>query len=391
LNSVVIVEAARTPFGRFCGKLRELSAVELGAAAASAVMARAGVQPGEVDETLFGTAILAASTSVAARQINFKVGIPATTPSLTLDRACCSSMTALGLALAKIRAGEASIVLAGGIESCSQTPFLLKGTRLGRKLGDFTVEDPMQVRNPITGLALTLVTGRKALEHGVSRQEQDEWACASHEKYFAAFDRGVYAQEILPVDVPGGALEMDESPRRDTSLEKLRSLPTAYGSPTVTAGNAPGLNDGGSALLVMSAEEARRRGLSPLAEVVSYAQASADLESSVSMPGHAMLKALKRADIALDELKRIEINEAFAAMPLVSTKVAADGDAARAARLRAITNVNGGAVAIGHPPGASGARIVMAAARELRRLGAGYAAASICGGYGQADAVILKV
>lgn len=392
MNSVVIVEAARTPFGRFCGKLRDFSAVDLGALAARAVMARAGVQPGEIDETLFGTAILAASTSVAARQINFKVGIPASTPSLTLDRACCSSMTALGLALAKIRTGDASIVLAGGIESCSQTPFLLKGTRSGRKLGDFTVEDPMQVRNPITGLALTLVTGRKALEHGVSRQEQDEWACASHEKYFAAFDRGFYAEEILPLDVPrDGALKMDESPRRDTSLEKLRSLPTAYGSPTVTAGNAPGLNDGGSALLVMSAEEARRRGIEPLAEVVAYAQASGDLESSVYMPGHTMLKALKKADIALEELKRIEINEAFAAMPLVSTKVAADGDAVKTARLRAITNVNGGAVAIGHPPGASGARIVMAAVRELRRLGGGYGAASICGGYGQADTVILKV
>jgi acetyl-CoA C-acetyltransferase len=391
-NKVVIVEAARTPFGRFCGKLRDFSAVDLGAAAASAVMARASVQPGEVDETLFGTAILAASTSVAARQINFKVGIPATTPSLTLDRACCSSMTALGLAVAKIRAGDADIVLAGGIESCSQTPFLLKGTRSGRKLGDFTVEDPMQVRNPITGLALTLVTGRKALEHGVSRQEQDDWACASHAKYFAAYDRGFYSEEILPLDVArGDALKMDESPRRDTSIEKLRSLPTAYGSPTVTAGNAPGLNDGGSALLVMSGEEARRRGLKPLAEVVAYAQASGDLESSVYMPGQAMLKALKRADLALDELKRLEINEAFAAMPLVSTKVVADGDAAKTARLRAITNVNGGAVAIGHPPGASGARIVMAAVRELRRLGAGYGAASICGGYGQADAVILKV
>ncbi|TAK82358.1 MAG: thiolase family protein [Betaproteobacteria bacterium] len=393
MNSVaVIAEAARTPFGRFCGKLRHFSAVDLGALAASAVMTRAGVQPGDIDETLFGTAILAASTSVAARQINFKVGIPASTPSLTLDRACCSSMTALGLALAKIRAGDASIVIAGGIESCSQMPFLLKGTRSGRKLGDFTVEDPMQVRNPITGLALTLVTGRKALEHGVSREEQDEWACASHQRYFAAFDRGVYAGEILAIDVPReGELKMDESPRRDTSLEKLRSLPTAYGSPTVTAGNAPGLNDGGSALLVMSSEEARRRGVRPLVEVVAYAQASGDLESSVYMPGHAMLKALKKADIALEELKRIEINEAFAAMPLVSTQVAAGGDAAKTARLRAITNVNGGAVAIGHPPGASGARIVMALARELRRLGGGYGAASICGGYGQSDAVILKV
>ena len=392
MNHAVVVEAARTPFGRFGGKLKGFSAVELGALAAKAALARSGVSPADIDETLFGTAILAASTSVAARQINFKVGIPAGTPSLTLDRACCSSMTAIGLAAAKIRAGDARIVLAGGIESCSQTPFLLKGTRWGRKLGDFTVEDPMQVRNPITGLALTLVTGRKALEHGVSREEQDEWACASHEKYFAAFDKGAYAQELVPVEPErGAALAVDESPRRDASLEKLRALPTVYGSPTVTAGNAPGLNDGGSAVLMMSAEEARRRGIEPLGQIVGYAQVCGDLESSAFMPGQAMLKALQKADIGLGELKRIEINEAFAAMPLVSTKVVADGDARKLARLRTITNVNGGAVAIGHPPGASGARIVMAALRELRRLGGGYGAAAICGGYGQSDAVILKV
>ncbi len=392
MSGVVVVEAVRTPFGRFGGKLKGFSAVELGALAAKAAMARSGVQPADIDETIFGTAILAASTSVAARQINFKVGIPTGTPSLTLDRACCSSMTAIGLAAAKIRAGDAKIVLAGGIESCSQTPFLLKGTRWGRKLGDFTVEDPMQVRNPITGLALTLVTGRKALEHEVSREEQDEWACASHEKYFAAFDKGCYADEILPVELErGAALAVDESPRRDTSLEKLRALPTVYGSPTVTAGNAPGLNDGGSAVLIMSTEEARRRGIAPLGEIVGYAQTCGDLESSAYMPGQAMLKALHKAGVGLAEMKRIEINEAFAAMPLVSTKVVADGDAHKLARLRTITNVNGGAVAIGHPPGASGARIVMAALRELRRLGGGYGAAAICGGYGQSDAVILKV
>jgi acetyl-CoA C-acetyltransferase len=391
MNDVVIVDAIRTPFGRFGGVLRERSAVELGAIAAKAVLERGGIRPEELSETIFGCGILDASTAVPARQINFKVGIPDTTPSLTVDRACCSSMTAIGLASMKIRFGEASVVLAGGIESCSQTPFLMRGMRWGRKLGDFSVEDPMQVRNPITGLALTVVTGRKALEHGVSREAQDEWSYYSHRKYFAAYDAGVYAQEILPFENKDrDVIAVDEGPRRDTSFEKLAALPTVYGSPSVTAGNAPGLNDGASALILMSGAEAARRGLTPLAEVLAYAQLSGDLESSVYMPGHAILAAAKKAGIGLRDLKCIEINEAFAAMPLVSTKIMASGDAKELARLRSITNVNGGSVAIGHPPGASGARVAMAAARELRRRGGGYAAAGICGGFGQADALILK-
>jgi acetyl-CoA C-acetyltransferase len=390
-QQVVIVEAARTPFGKFGGRLREFSAVELGALAAKRLLARAGIGPEELSETIFGCGIIDASTAVPARQINFKVGIPGTTPSLTVDRACCSSMTAIGLSALKIRVGEASVILAGGIESCSQTPFLMRGGRWGRKLGDFSVEDPMQVRNPITGLALTAVTGRKALEHGVSREEQDEWSYHSHCRYFAAYEGGVYEREILPLEIEGhGVLAVDEGPRRDTSLEKLAALPTAYGSPTVTAGNAPGLNDGASAVILMSGQEAARRGLTPLAEVVAYAQLAGDLESSVYMPGHAIRAAADKAGIRLQDLKCIEINEAFAAMALVSTKIMADGDAKELARLRSMTNVNGGSVAIGHPPGASGARVAMAAARELRRRGGGYAAAGICGGFGQADAVILK-
>jgi len=391
-HNVVIIDAVRTPFGKFGGRLREHSAVELGALAAKALLARAGIRPEELSETIFGCGIIDASTAVPARQINFKVGIPATTPSLTVDRACCSSMTAIGLASMKLRFGEASVVLAGGIESCSQTPFLMRGTRWGRKLGDFSVEDPMHVRNPITGLALTVVTGEKALEYGVPREVQDEWSYQSHRKYFAAYAAGVYEREILPLEVQGhGVVAVDEGPRRDTSLEKLAALPTAYGSPTVTAGNAPGLNDGASAVILMSREEAARRGLTPLAEVVAYAQLSGDLESSVYMPGHAIVAAAKKAGIGVRDLKCIEINEAFAAMPLVSTKIMAGDDAAELARLRSMTNVNGGSVAIGHPPGASGARVVMAAARELRRRGGGYAAAGICGGFGQADAVILKI
>lgn len=395
MTNVSIVEALRTPFGRLGGKLRQFPAVDLGARVARAALGRIELAPEDIDETVFGAALLVASTAVAARQVNFKAGIPAEVPSLTIDRACCSSMTAIGLATAKIRLGEAGTVLAGGFDSSSQTPFLMREARWGRRLGDFKIEDPLQMRNPINQKAIALVTGEMAVKWGVSRQEQDEWAWASHRKYFDAYDRGVYHDEILPVDFPDEAgqpaLNIDESPRRDVSLERMAKLSTVYGSPTITAGNAPGLNDGASVVVLMATDGARRRGLEGLGEVVSYAQRSGDLESSVYMPGEAILEALKKAGLAVGDLKRIEINEAFAAMPLVSTKRMAGDDVQMIAKLRAITNVNGGSVALGHPPGASGARVVMSLVRELRRLGGGYGAAAICGGFGQADAVIVRV
>ncbi|MCC5859683.1 MAG: thiolase family protein [Ectothiorhodospiraceae bacterium] len=392
MNRVVIVEALRTPFGKFGGGLAKYSAVDLGGIVAQAALQRATVPPEDVDETFFGSALLVAATSVAARQINFKAGIPASTPSLTIDRACCSSMTCIGLAALKIRAGEVGVALAGGIESASQTPFLMKGIRWGHRRGDFTVEDPMQIRNPINGAPVARVTGEAALKFGVTREEQDEWALRSHQAYFKAYDSGVYDEELVHLDgADQEALRLDEPPRRNVSIDKLNSLETVYGSPTVTPGNAPGLNDGAAVALLMADEEAKRRDKQPLGEIVSHAQVSGELDSSVYMPGLAILTALKKAGLSTDDLTCIEINEAFAAMPLVSTKYMADGDAQRLDRLRSITNVNGGAVAIGHPTGASGARVVMALVRELRRQGGGYGAAAICGGYGQADAVVVRV
>ncbi|KAB2912767.1 MAG: thiolase family protein [Hyphomicrobiaceae bacterium] len=391
MSGIAIVEARRTPFGKFGGKLSELSAVELGGIAARAVLDKAGVEPDTVEETIFGTAILSASTMVAARQINLMIGLPEHTPSLTIDRACCSSMTCVGLAMMKIQAGLANTVLAGGIESSSRTPFMMKGVRWGRRLGDFTVEDPMQFRNPITNKPLTVVTGEMAMKQGVGREEQDEWAYRSHMKYFEAYDRGVYRDEIVPVEADDDTLDIDESPRRNISLEKMKSLPTVHSGPTVTSGNAPGLNDGASAVLLMAGQEAKRRGVAVMAEILAYSQLAGSLESSVYMPGHAIADALRKANLTLDHVKRIEINEAFAAMPLVSLSALAEGDAAKAEKLKAITNVNGGAVAIGHPPGASGTRVLMALVRELQRTGGGYGAAAICGGFGQADAVVVKV
>lgn len=393
MTSVAIVEARRTPFGKFGGGLSHLSAVELGGLVARKALEKCNVAPDAVDETIFGSAILSASTMVAARQINFKVGIPESTPSLTVDRACCSSMTCVGLGVLKIGAGMARTILTGGVESSSRTPFMLKDIRWGRRLGDFKVEDPMQFRNPITNRPLTVVTGEMAVKHGVGREQQDDWAYQSHARYFDAYDKGVFADEIVPVAMESeeGELAIDETPRRNISLEKMRQLPTVHSGPTVTSGNAPGLNDGASSVLLMSTAEATARKVGVMAEICAYSQLAGSLESSVYMPGQAIADALRKANLTLDHLKRLEINEAFAAMPPVSLKMLAEGDVSKARKLAEITNVNGGAVAIGHPPGASGARILMSLVRELRRIGGGYGAAAICGGFGQADCVIVKV
>jgi acetyl-CoA C-acetyltransferase len=258
------------------------------------------------------------------------------------------------------------------------------------------LEEPLFLRNPIVDIPLAVGVGEVSLQHGVSREEQDLWALGSHQKYFKAFDAGKFMEEIGPVEIPqkkGGTevMSCDESPRNDTSIEKLGQLMPVYGGKTVTAGNAPGLNDGATALLLMSRETQEKMGYRPLATIVSYANVAGDPLASPYMPAHSIARALKKAGMGLKDMKRIEINEAFAAVPLVSTKVMADGDTVLMEKLRSITNVNGGAVAIGHPTGASGVRLMMTLAYELRRLGGGLGAAAICGGYGQSDALIIKV
>jgi acetyl-CoA C-acetyltransferase len=232
----------------------------------------------------------------------------------------------------------------------------------------------------------------------VSREDQDQWALGSHQKYFSAFSAGKFTDEILTIEIPSPKgkgpvtiVQQDESPRADTSIEKLSQLKTVYGSPTVTPGNAPGLSDGASAVILMSAKKQKETGFEVLGEILSYAQAAGEPDESVFMPANSIRQALQKAGLLIKDLKRIEINEAFAAMPLVSTKVLSDGDPKLLVHLRSITNVNGGAVAIGHPTGASGARLLMTLIYELRRLGGGIGAAAICGGFGQSDAVIVKV
>ena len=397
MKEVVIVSAARTPFGKFGGQLRYCSAVDLGTMAVRTVMKKIDFDPKEVDELVMGVAVLAGTASVASRQILFTAGLPPDTPSLTIDRACCSSTTSVAIAMRNILLGETGVAIAGGMEAMSQTPLVARGIRWdGVRLGGLMLEEPLFLRNPIVDIPLAVGVGEVSLQHGVSREEQDLWALGSHQKYFKAFDAGKFKEEISPVEIPQKKgdpeiMSCDESPRNDTSIEKLGQLTPVYGGKTVTAGNAPGLNDGAAALLLMSRETQVKMGYKPLATIVSYANVAGDPLASPYMPAYSIAEALKKAEMSLKDMKRMEINEAFAAVPLVSTKVMGNGDAILTERLRSITNVNGGAVAIGHPTGASGVRLIMSLLYELRRLGGGLGAAAICGGYGQSDALIIRV
>ncbi len=396
MREVTVVSSVRTPFGKFGGLLKNFSAIDLGTEAVKSAIRKIHLDPTVVDEVYMGVAVLAGTASVAARQILISSGLPANTPSLTIDRACCSSMSCVGLALRNIRDGEIDTAIAGGMEAMSQTPLIARGIRWGVRLGGVMLEEPLFLRNPILNIPLAVGAAEVALQYGVDREEQDRWALRSHRNYCAAFAAGNFLEEIAPVEIPsaggpGIIMDRDESPRPDTSLDKLQALPTVYGSKTVTAGNAPGLNDGASALILMSREKQKDLSLKPAATLLTYVNMAGDPLASPYLPALAIRKALEKTGRKLTDLKRMEINEAFAATPLVSTKVLSDGDPKRMEHLRSITNVNGGAVAIGHPTGASGGRIIMTLIQELRRLGGGLGAAAICGGYGQSDAVIVQV
>lgn len=396
MKEVFIVSAARTPFGKFGGLLKDFSAIDLATKAVSASMKRINLNPSLVDELYMGVAVLAGVASVAARQILFTCGLPPHTPSLTIDRACCSSTTCIGLGLRNIRAGHIQTAIVGGMEAMSQTPLIARGVRWGIRLGGLMLEDPLFLRNPILNIPLAVGAAEVALQYGVGREEQDQWALRSHQRYFSAWEAGKIKDEIEPLEIQiekgkTGLLYRDESPRADTNIEKLRALPTVYGSKTITAGNAPGLSDGASALVLMSKEKYKELKLEPLAKILTYVNIAGDPLSSPYLPAYAIKKALQMIGRKVSDLKLIEINEAFAATALVSTKVLSTENNMKLHELRDITNVNGGAVAIGHPTGATGGRIVMTLVNELRRQGGGLGAAAICGGYGQSDAIILEV
>ncbi len=379
----MIVAAVRTPFGRLGGGLKDYQATELGAHAIRAGLERAGLEPGEVGYVIMGQVLQGGAGQAPARQAAIGAGLPIEVPADAVNKVCASSIRAVEIADSMIRAGDVELVVTGGMESMSNAPYVLKQARFGYRLGDGTLIDLM------THDGLTSSFDRRhmveqasfvARELGISREEQDRWALRSHERATAAIDAGRFADEIAPV----GDVAVDESPRRDTSLEKLASLKPVFDPEgTTTAGNAPGVNDGASCVVVCSEEFARRRGLEPLATIVAQGYVADEFAYLARTPAKAGAIALERAGRSIGDVKRVELNEAFASVALNSTRLlGADEE---------IVNVNGGAVALGHPIGASGGRILATMVHELRREGGGLGLAAICSGGGQGDALLIEV
>jgi acetyl-CoA C-acetyltransferase len=390
-RQAMILGGARTPFGKLGGALAACSAVDLGTVAARAALKRAGVSPDAIESTIFGQVLQGGAGQNPARQVAMKAGIGVEKPAETINRVCGSGMRALTLAETLIRAGDYDVILAGGMESMSNAPFLLRQARGGYRMGHGVLEDMMigdGLQCAVADVHMGIHGGNVAAEEGVSREEQDAFALRSHQRAVAAQDGGLFEREIVPVDVPakGGATEVtaDEAPRRDTSAEALARLRPAFDPEgSVTAGNAPGVNDGAAALVVASEGWARDRELSPRARILAHAEAAWDVPYLAYTPAMAAEKALARAGMKVSDVDLWEINEAFASVPLISARrLGIDLDR---------VNVNGGAIALGHPIGASGARIVLTLIEELRRRGGGVGVAAICSGGGGGDAVVLEV
>jgi acetyl-CoA C-acetyltransferase len=375
--------------------MRDLSLSELGRSVVHAALVRSGVTGDDVDELAFGVNFPGSDRSVA-RQLALKAGIPDDRPAYTVDRACCSSLAAITLAARSLRLGEADVVVAGGAENLSNVPFFLENVRWGHRLGDITLTDKLLISCPHTHVPRAVQASDEAIQHGIGRDEQDRWAVRSHERALLAEQNGYFDAERIAIEVTderGGlqTIDRDEAPRPDTTFERLSRLPTVYGSQTVTAGNAPGLSTGASAVVLTTTGVAEARGLSPLASLLSSVQVCGPPAGIASIPAVAAAEALRSAGMQLDDIDLLEINEAFAAVPLVTTLILADGDLTKAERLRERTNVNGGAIALGHPTGATAARLIITAAHELRRRGGGHALVAICGGVGEAAGAVIRV
>jgi acetyl-CoA C-acetyltransferase len=379
----VIVSAVRTPFGRLGGGLRDYEATELGSLVIRNALDRVGLENDEVEYVIMGQVLQGGAGQAPARQAAIGAGLPIEVPADTINKVCASSIRAVQMADQMIRAGDHDVIVAGGMESMTNAPYILKKARFGYRLGDGTLIDLM------THDGLTSTFDKRHMveqasfvsrELGISREAQDEWALRSHQRAVKAIDEGRFADEIVPV----GELDTDEGPRRDTSIEKLASLKPVFDPEgTTTAGNAPGVNDGAGALVVTSEEFAKRRGLEPLATIVSQAYVADDFAYLARTPANSGKKALEKAGKRIDDVERVELNEAFSSVVLNSAKML-EVDPER-------VNVNGGAVALGHPIGASGARILSTMIHELRRNGGGLGLAAICSGGGQGDALLIEV
>ena len=400
-NDVVIVSAVRTPFGRYGGSLRDIDYYELGSIPMREVLQRVNTSPDTVDEVFWGVGDTSACkdpyTPVAARQSLIRAGLPHETPSISFDMACVSAMHAVKLAAMTMKAGEIESAIAGGATSFGQSPLVVRGLRFnGFRIGDVKMEDPLLALGYKDFNPVSVDSDDVAHEYGIDRQEQDEWALRSHVNYGNAWNAGKFKDEIMPLTIPQPkgepkVLDIDEQYRADSSLERLANLKAVYNTRAITAGNAPGLNDGATAILLMTRQKAEELGLEVLGTVVAQVSIAINASRMPEGPGYAMQKVLKKADLSLDDMAVMEINEAFACVPLVSTKLLAGDDNKKLKEIRGRMNINGSAIAIGHPNTASGARLIMNLMYELKRRGGGYALGAICGGLAQADATIIKV
>ena len=390
MGEVVLVAAARTPFGKLGGGLSSLAAPDLGALVIREVLERTGVPGGDVDQVIMGTVITAGMGQIPARQAALKAGLPTSVPALSVNKVCASSLKAVNLGALLIRSGEAAVVVAGGMESMSQAPYLVPQGRFGYRLGDGRLVDSMVqdgLVDPANGCHMAIEGSNVAREFEVSRERQDEYAFRSQQRYAQALQAGRFREELVPVAVPskkGSVLvSVDEQPRPQTTLEGLARLAPVYlEDGTITAGNAPGVNDGAAAVLLMSGDEARRRQLPVLAEWLAYGESAADTPYLATVPASAIQAALRKVSLKVADMDLFEVNEAFAAVACTAMdQLGVDEER---------VNVDGGAVAVGHPIGASGARILMHLAYELRRRGGRYGAAGICSGMAQGEATLIR-
>ena len=379
----VIVSAVRTPFGKLGGALKDYEAPALGALAIRGALDRVDVRDDEVEYVIMGQVLQGGAGQAPARQAAAGAGLPKEVPSDTINKVCASSVRAVEIADQMIRAGDHDVIVAGGMESMSNAPYVLKKARFGYRLGDGVVIDLMLhdgLVSSFDGKHMVEQASFVSRELGITREEQDAWAFRSQQRAVAAIDEGRFVEELVSVN----GVEVDEAPRRDTTLEKLASLKPVFDPEgTTTAGNAPGVNDGAGALVVTSEEFARARGLEVLATILGSAYIADEYAYLARTPAKAAARVFDRAGKTIDDVDRVEINEAFSSVTVNSLKMlGADPDKA---------NVNGGAVALGHPLGASGARILATMIYELRRNGGGLGLAAICSGGGQGDALLLEV
>jgi acetyl-CoA C-acetyltransferase len=383
VSRTVIISAVRTPFGKLGGGLKHHSATQLGALAIRAGLERSGLEGGDVEYVIMGQVLQAGAGQAPARQAAVGAGLPIDVPADTINKVCASSIRAVEIADSMIRAGDVEVVVTGGMESMSNAPYALPKARFGYKMGDGALVDLMiwdGLRSTFDEQHMVQQAAGVARELGISREEQDAWAFRSQQRAARAQDEGRFAEEIVPV----GEVTADEAVRRDTTLERLAALPPVLDPEgTITAGNAPGVNDGASCVVVCSEEFAKRRGLEPLATIVAQGYVADEFAWLARTPANAGSQALAKAGRSIGDVHRVEVNEAFSSVAVNSVKMlGADPETA---------NVNGGAVALGHPIGASGGRILGTMIHELRRNGGGLGLAAICSGGGQGDALLIEV